>query len=127
MLRLPLLPSAIAALPLRWGPGTNEWRASALCCLSVCGQADIATLYLVGFGSSALTSPFAGLFADKYGRRTGCMAYTLLLAVRRLHDHFALWPASLPVGADSPVLPLPPVCLWLGLPCCCRCLWRCCT
>jgi MFS family permease len=45
-------------------------------------QAEIATLYLVGFGSSALSAPFAGFVADKYGRRTGCMAYTLLQTVR---------------------------------------------
>ena len=44
-------------------------------------QSEIAFLYLIGFGSAALTSPFVGLFADKYGRRLGCMAFTVIQAV----------------------------------------------
>lgn len=53
-------------------------------------QAEIATLYLVGFGSSALSAPFAGYFADKYGRRTGCMAYTLLQTVIPIYGCLSL-------------------------------------
>lgn len=47
-------------------------------------QNDIALLYLLGFGASALASPVVGPFADTYGRRLGCMAFAGLQAVRDL-------------------------------------------
>jgi len=45
------------------------------------GQSEIATLYVAGFGSSLITSTTAGTLADKYGRRNGCLAFTLLQIV----------------------------------------------
>ena len=44
------------------------------------GMGQIANLFLAGFGSSLIMSFFAGGLADKYGRRTGCIAFTILQA-----------------------------------------------
>jgi len=50
-------------------------------------QNDIASLYLLGFGSSALSGPFAGALADTYGRRLGCVAFAVLQASSSLLLH----------------------------------------
>ena len=52
---------------------------------------DIALLFVVGFGSSAVSGPFVGTLADKFGRKKMCLAYFIvyiLCAFTKMHEEF---------------------------------------
>ncbi|KAJ4384478.1 hypothetical protein N0V86_000077 [Didymella sp. IMI 355093] len=41
-------------------------------------EETVAFLFLIGFVSAGISASFAGTFADRYGRRTACLAYCVL-------------------------------------------------
>ncbi|UPX19196.1 uncharacterized protein EKO05_0009465 [Ascochyta rabiei] len=41
-------------------------------------EETVAFLFLIGFVSAGVSASFAGTFADRYGRRTACLAYCVL-------------------------------------------------
>eukprot|EP00667_Euglena_gracilis_P007360 EG_transcript_7430 len=51
-------------------------------------RADNGLLFIVGFGSSLLFGPFAGTLADRYGRRSICLAYGVIYSLCCLTKHF---------------------------------------
>jgi MFS family permease len=50
-------------------------------------KAQIGVLFIVGFGSSAVFGPFAGTWADKYGRKISCIAYCVLYIFSCMTKH----------------------------------------
>ena len=41
-------------------------------------EETVAFLFLIGFVSAGISASFAGTFADRYGRKTACLAYCIL-------------------------------------------------
>lgn len=41
-------------------------------------EETVAFLFLIGFVSAGISASFAGTFADRYGRRTACLAYCVI-------------------------------------------------
>lgn len=41
-------------------------------------EETVAFLFLIGFVSAGISASFAGTFADRYGRKTACLAYCVL-------------------------------------------------
>lgn len=50
-----------------------------------------AILFVVGFGSSAVFGVFAGLIADRLGRRTACVLYCILYILSCATKHFNVY------------------------------------
>mmetsp|Transcript_22665 Transcript_22665/g.56735 ORF Transcript_22665/g.56735 Transcript_22665/m.56735 type:complete len:468 (-) Transcript_22665:266-1669(-) len=48
---------------------------------------EIGILFIVGFGSSAIFGPFAGTWADKYGRKISCVLYCVLYIFSCMTKH----------------------------------------
>lgn len=44
-------------------------------------EETVAFLFLVGFVSAGISASFAGTFADRYGRRTACLAYCVIYSL----------------------------------------------
>ncbi|CAO2656489.1 Nn.00g052920.m01.CDS01 [Neocucurbitaria sp. VM-36] len=44
-------------------------------------EETVAFLFLVGFVSAGISASFAGTFADRYGRRTACLAYCAIYSL----------------------------------------------
>eukprot|EP00397_Hematodinium_sp_SG-2012_P034851 GEMP01037419.1.p2 GENE.GEMP01037419.1~~GEMP01037419.1.p2 ORF type:complete len:248 (+),score=44.07 GEMP01037419.1:197-940(+) len=51
-------------------------------------KAENAILFVAGFGSSAVFGVFAGMFADRMGRRTACILYCALYMLSCIMKHF---------------------------------------
>lgn len=48
----------------------------------------IGTLFLTGFTSSAVFGTFIGLYADKYGRKLGCVVFCILEIIINTLEHY---------------------------------------
>lgn len=44
-------------------------------------ESTVAFLFLIGFVSAAISASFVGSFADRYGRRTACLAYCTIYSL----------------------------------------------
>lgn len=48
---------------------------------------DIAILFVIGFGASAISGPFVGTLADRFGRKKMCLAYFVVYILSALTKH----------------------------------------
>lgn len=70
-----------------WLQGTNMYT------LYQSYDVDIGSLFLTGFASSAIFGTFVGSYADRIGRKNGCIAFCVLEIVINLLEHVpSFWP-----------------------------------
>lgn len=50
-------------------------------------EQDIALLFVIGFGASAISGPFVGTLADRFGRKKMCLAYFVIYILSALSKH----------------------------------------
>lgn len=50
-------------------------------------EQDIAMLFVIGFGASAISGPFVGTLADRFGRKKMCLAYFVIYILSALTKH----------------------------------------
>ena len=50
-------------------------------------EQDIALLFVIGFGASAISGPFVGTLADRFGRKKMCLAYFVIYTLSALSKH----------------------------------------
>ena len=50
-------------------------------------ESDIAVLFVAGFGSSAISGPFVGTLADRFGRKKMCLVYFVIYIASALAKH----------------------------------------